>query len=63
MKPFPSVLLFAAAGIPTASRWAREVEEYRPYPVDPQWAKLRKELAKYNPAPDVLEKILAALAP
>jgi hypothetical protein len=54
---------FEAAGIPNAARWAREVDEYRPYPTDdPTFAKLRRELAKYNPAPDVLEKILASLS-
>ena len=53
---------FEAAGVTNAARWAREVEEYRPYPTnDPSFAKLRQELAKYNPAPDVLEKILATL--
>ncbi len=53
---------FEAAGVTNAVRWAREVEEYRPYPTnDPSFAKLRQELAKYNPAPDVLEKILASL--
>ena len=51
-----------AAGVTNAARWAREVDEYRPYPMDdPSLAKLRQELAKYNPAPDVLEKILATL--
>ncbi len=54
---------FTAAGIPNAARWAREVDEYRPYPVsDPGFAKLRRELAKYNPGAETLEKILAALA-
>ena len=44
--------------------WAREVEEYRPYATDdPTFASLRKNLAKYNPAPDVLQKILASLSP
>ena len=43
---------FEAAGIASAARWAREVEEYRPYPTDdPSFAKLRRELAKYNPGP------------
>lgn len=28
---------------------------------DPTWAKLRQNLAKYNPPADVLEKLLAAL--
>jgi hypothetical protein len=54
---------FEAAGIPSASRWAREVEEYRPYPTDdPSFAKLRQELAKYNPSDRVVEQILASLA-
>jgi hypothetical protein len=54
---------FQAAGIPNAARWAREVEEYRPYPADdPTFAKLRAELAKYNPGPGVVDQIVAALA-
>jgi hypothetical protein len=54
--------VFEAAGISNAARWAREVEEYRPYPTnDPSFAKLRQELAKYNPSPDVLQKILESL--
>lgn len=52
---------FAAAGIPNADRWAREVAEYRPYDADPTWAKLRQELAKYNIDPAVLEQIIATL--
>lgn len=38
---------FDAAGVPNASKWAREVEEYRPYS-DDNWQHLREELAKYN---------------
>jgi hypothetical protein len=54
---------FEAAGIPNAARWAMEVEEYRPYPTnDPSWAKLRRELAKYNIAPATLEQIINTLA-
>lgn len=52
---------FAAAGISNADRWAREVTEYRPYPVDPNWAQLRQELGKYNIDPTVLEQIIALL--
>ena len=53
-----------AAGVPSAAQWAREVEEYRPYPSDdPTWAKLRKELAKYNPAAGVVDQIIAVLTP
>ena len=53
---------FEAAGVTNAGRWAGEVEEYRPYPADdPNFAKLRKELAKYNIAADVLEKIISTL--
>jgi hypothetical protein len=37
--------------------------EYRPYPTDdPALTKLRQELAKYNPGPDVVDKIVAVLA-
>ena len=54
---------FEAAGISSAARWAREVEEYRPYPTDdPSFAKLRRELAKYNPGPGVVDQIIATLA-
>lgn len=53
---------FQAAGVSNAAQWAREVEEYRPYAADDtNWSKLRKELAKYNIAGDVLEKIIATL--
>jgi len=39
-----------------------EVEEYRPYPTnDPSWAKLRRELAKYNISLTVLEQIINTL--
>lgn len=51
-----------AAGVPSSARWTREVMEYRPYPTDdPSFAKLRQELAKYNPGPDVVDKIVGAL--
>lgn len=54
---------FEAAGIANAARWAREVEEYRPYPTnDPTFAKLRGELAKYNPGPGVVDQIIAVLS-
>jgi DNA uptake protein ComE-like DNA-binding protein len=53
---------FEAAGISNAARWAREVEEYRPYPTDdPSFGKLRRELAKYNPGPGVVDQIVAML--
>lgn len=54
---------FEAAGIANAARWAREVEEYRPYPTnDPTFAKLRGELAKYKPAAGVVDQIVATLS-
>ena len=54
--------VFEAAGISNARQWAREVEEYRPYPEDdPDMAKLRRELAKYNPGPGVVDAIIALL--
>ena len=54
---------FEAGGVPNASRWVAEVQEYRPYPVDdPTFAKLKSNLAKYNPSADTLSRILAALS-
>jgi len=54
---------FEAGGVPNASRWVIEVQEYRPYPVnDPTFAKLKSNLAKYNPSADTLSRILAALS-
>jgi membrane-bound lytic murein transglycosylase B len=51
-----------AAGVPNASTWVREVQEYRPYPTDdPSFAKLKSNLAKYNPSAETLSRILAAL--
>ena len=50
---------FEAAGISNADLWAHEVEEYRPYSVDDtDFAKLRRELAKYNPGPGVVDSII-----
>lgn len=52
------------AGVKNAEKWADEILEYRPYPADdPSFAKLREELAKYNPAPDELTKIVSVLTP
>jgi hypothetical protein len=54
----------AAAGVPNAERWAREVTEYRPYPTDdPTLQTLQDNLAKYNPDPATLAAILSALQP
>ena len=53
---------FDAAGISNGARWAREVDEYRPYPNDPNLPKLRQELAKYNPGPGVVDAIVATLS-
>jgi len=53
----------AAAGVPSAAQWSREVVEYRPYPTnDPTFAKLRQNLAKYNPGPGVVDGIISALS-
>lgn len=52
---------FEAVGVTNPNRWAKEVEEYRPYPKDPEFAKLRQELGKYNIAPSVLELIVSVL--
>ena len=54
----------AAAGVPNADRWAREVTEYRPYPADdPTLQVLQDNLAKYNPDPATLAGILSVLEP
>jgi len=53
-----------AAGVPSAAQWAKEVEEYRPYPADdPNFGKLRQNLVKYNPGPGVVDKIVSVLVP
>ena len=58
------VAALAAAGVPNADRWTREIEEYRPYDSsDPTLAKLQSNLAKYDPDPATLAAILSALEP
>jgi hypothetical protein len=53
-----------AAGVSRADRWAREIEEYRPYDTaDPTLQHLQDELAKYNPDPATLAAILSVLEP
>jgi hypothetical protein len=53
---------FESAGIDNAAKWAREVDEYRPYPTDdPTFAKLRQNLAKYHPSDAVVAQIIATL--
>jgi hypothetical protein len=54
----------AAAGVPNADRWAREVTEYRPYPADDRTLqKLQQNLATYSLDRATLAGILSALAP
>ena len=58
------VTALTEAGVANADRWAREVEEYRPYDAgDPTLAHLQDELAKYDPDPTTLATILGALQP
>jgi hypothetical protein len=53
-----------AAGVPSPKRWAAEVVEYRPYAVnDLGLAKLRQNLAKYNPAAQTVDQIVSVLLP
>jgi hypothetical protein len=55
---------FEAQGIPNAERWAEEVEEYRRYPAEePNFTKLREEVAKYDTPAGVVDKIVATLEP
>ena len=53
-----------AAGVPSPKRWAAEVVEYRPYAADDLGlAKLRENLAKYNPAQQTVDQIVSVLLP
>ena len=52
------------AGVSSPKRWAAEVVEYRPYATnDLGLAKLRENLAKYNPAQQTVDQIVSALLP
>lgn len=54
---------FEAVGVDNAARWAREVDEYRPYSTDDtEYAQLRQELGKYNIDPVQLELIISTLS-
>ncbi|MDT7718157.1 MAG: hypothetical protein QOH09_4149 [Pseudonocardiales bacterium] len=53
-----------AAGVSSPKRWAAEVVEYRPYSTDDfDLAKLRQNLAKYNPGQQTVDKIVSTLRP
>jgi hypothetical protein len=52
---------FEAVGVANAERWAREVDECRPYSGTDDWAKLKQELSKYNIDDATLAKILSVL--
>jgi len=55
-------LTLQAAGVTRARTWAARIERHRPYPTsDTAFAMLRKQLAKYDPAPATMHRILAAL--
>jgi len=52
------------AGVASPKRWAAEVVEYRPYPTDDLGlAKLRENLAKYNPSAQTVDQIVSVLLP
>lgn len=54
----------AAAGVDNAEKWANEVEEYRPYAdADELKSKLNRELAKYDPGQETIDRIVGALVP
>ncbi len=53
-----------SVGVQNASRWVREIQEYRPYPTDdPTLQKLQDNLAKYNPDAATLARLLSVLEP
>ncbi|MFN8620344.1 MAG: hypothetical protein U0869_06320 [Chloroflexota bacterium] len=58
------VAALTAAGVANPDRWAREIQEYRPYDAsDTKLDKLRGELEKYNPGEETLNTILSVLQP
>jgi len=58
------VACMTAHGVAEPTRWAAEVEEYRPYDdADPTMAKLATNLAKYHITPAELQNVLASLHP
>lgn len=50
-----------AHGVPNADRWAKEIEEYRPYTSSDLATKLGQELGKYGVDQLTLANILASL--
>lgn len=50
-----------AHGVPNADRWAKEIEEYRPYTSGDMATKLGQELGKYGVDQQTLANILASL--
>ena len=58
------VAALTAAGVPNPERWAREIQEYRPYDAsDTALTRLQQNLAKYNPDAATLAGILSVLQP
>jgi hypothetical protein len=59
-----SVAAYRLAGVPNLAKWAKETVEYRQYPKDDRtFGRLRKNLAKYGPGEDTLNRIVSALRP
>jgi hypothetical protein len=50
-----------AAGVNNPARWAKEVEEYRPYTSGNLKSTLTQELGKYDISQDQLNRVLSAL--
>ena len=55
------IAAFTAAGVANPDRWAREVQEYRPYSGTDDWAMLKQELSKYNIDDATLAAIISTL--
>jgi hypothetical protein len=55
---------FMAVGVVNPDRWARAVQESRPYDAsDTKLDKLRAELERYNPGEETIAAILSVLRP
>jgi DNA uptake protein ComE-like DNA-binding protein len=58
------IAALTGAGVPNPERWAREIQEYRPYDAaDPTLTSLQQNLAKYQPSAETLAGILSVLEP
>ncbi len=49
------------AGVSNAAKWAKEIEEYKPYQADTMADKLKSQLGKYGADAQTVQKIISVL--